>query len=56
MENKTWYHDKSKWDTDRNKLNVSDDDETFSKDPSGKLIAHWNKTLNVGWILKKGEN
>ena len=50
--NKFWFNDREEWESERNKLNVSDDDENWSKDDKGELIAFWNTDRNEGWVKK----
>lgn len=49
---KYWFNDREKWDIERNKLNVSDDDINWSKDDKGELISFWYEDRNEGWIKR----
>jgi hypothetical protein len=49
---KYWFNDRKKWETERNKLDVSDDDVNWSKDDNDKLISFWYGDRNEGWIKR----
>ncbi len=49
---KYWFNDKLIWENERNKLNVSDDNDYLSKNENGKIIAFWYEDRNEGWIKK----
>jgi hypothetical protein len=49
---KYWFNDREKWEVERNKLSVSDDDVNWSKDDNGKLISFWYEDRNEGWIKR----
>jgi hypothetical protein len=52
MTEKYWFNDKKEWNKERNKLNVFDDSENWSKDENGKLISFWHEDRNEGWVRK----
>jgi hypothetical protein len=49
---KYWFNDREKWEMERNKLDVSNDDVNWSKDNSGKLISFWHEDRNEGCVKK----
>ena len=49
---KYWFNDREKWEIERNKLDISDDDINWSKNYNGKLISFWYVDRNEGWIKR----
>jgi hypothetical protein len=47
---KKWFNNREKWEKERNKLDVSDDDLNWTKDDNGKLNSFWYEDRNEGWI------